>query len=122
MSQFWGLMWNVKPGTEQTVEELFRNSGRPEHDIRGADGSIRGKLLQTMVFLKGNTIVRIIEFEGCDLPEVAMHMRRQQAIVDLERALDDLVEIPRDMSTPEKAQQFFRESSMRCILHRRHDQ
>jgi hypothetical protein len=121
MSQVWALTWKVQPGTEQIVEELFRN-GRPEHDIRGADGSVKGRLLNTYVLMKDNTIVRVIEFEGCELPDVAQHMGRQPAIIALERELDKYLETPRDMSTPQGARQFFQEASMRCILSRRHDQ
>jgi SchA/CurD like domain-containing protein len=120
MSQYWGLTWKVKPGTEQIVEELFRNSGRPEHVIRGEDGAVKGKLLSTIVLMKDNVVVRLIEFEG-DLRDVAQHMRRQKEVVDLERGLDQYLETPRDMSTPEGVQKFFREASMRCILARQHD-
>ncbi len=39
MGEYFAVMWNVKRGTEQAVEELFRNYGRPESVVRGEDGS-----------------------------------------------------------------------------------
>jgi hypothetical protein len=120
VSQYSALMWTVKPGTEQTVEDLFRNSGRPDFTIRGADGTEKGKLLSTLVLMKGNVVIRVIEFEG-DPREVALHMRQQQEVVELEEQLDQYLEVPRDMSTPEGAQKFFREAGMKVILDRRHD-
>jgi hypothetical protein len=121
MSQFYALTWKVKPGTEQAVADLFQNSGRPDHTIRGEDGSVIGKLLSTLVFMQNNTVVRVIEFEG-EFRDVARHMGQQQEVQDLERALDGYLETPRDMRTPEGVQKFFREASMQCILARRHDQ
>jgi hypothetical protein len=120
MSQFSAVTWKVRAGTEQTVAELFRKSGRPEHDIRGPDGSVKGRLLQTVVLMKENTVVRVIEFDG-ELSDVHQHMRRQQEVQELERELDKYLETPRDMSTPEGAQKYFRETTMQVIVHRRHD-
>ena len=34
MSEWWAVMWNVKPGTEQEVEDLFRNYGRPDTVVK----------------------------------------------------------------------------------------
>jgi hypothetical protein len=120
VSQYSALMWKVKPGTEQVVEELFRNSGRPDFTIRGEDGTEKGRLLSTLVLMKDNVVIRVIEFEG-DPRDVALHMRQQQEVVDLERELDRYLEVPRDMSTPEGAQKFFREAGMKVLLDRRHD-
>lgn len=120
MAQYWALTWNVKPGTEQAVEELFRNSGRPEHVIRDADGREKGKLLSTLVFMKQNMVVRVIEFEG-EFQDVAQHMGRQQEVQDFERQLDQYLAEPRDMSKPQGVRQFFTSAAMHCVLARRHD-
>jgi hypothetical protein len=119
VSEFWALTWKIKPGTEAAVEELFRTSGRPDHVVRDADGNEKGRLLSTLVFMKDNTLVRVIEFEGSFM-DIAQHMRRQQEVQDLESALDDYLEEPRDMSTPDGAREFFQRSAMRAILARRH--
>lgn len=120
MAQVWALMWQVKPGSEQEVESIFQNAGRPEHVILDEDGNEKGKLLGTYVLMKENTVVRVIEFEG-EFTDVAVHMREQQEVVDLERQLDEHLLEPRDMSTPEGARDFFMKTAMRCVSSRRHD-
>jgi hypothetical protein len=121
MSQQWALTWNVKPGTEAEVIRLFERSGRPDHTVRNADGEVVGLLRRTSVFMRQNTVVRVIEFDG-DFIDVAKHMGQQQEVRDLERALDQYLEVERDMSTPEKTAAFFASASMRCVLSRRHDE
>lgn len=118
MSQFWALIWTVKPGTEQQVEELFANYQSPERIIRDEEGNEQGKLLSTQVFMKDNTIVRVMEIEG-DLRRVAVHLGKQPGIRELESKLDPLIETPRDMSTPEGAREFFMSSAMRCLVARK---
>jgi hypothetical protein len=114
------LMWNVKPGTEEAVKELFRNYGRPEPVVRGEDGSVQGQLLGTQVFIKGNTVVRVMEVEG-DFVAVARHLARQPAVQDLESKLDEYLEVPRDHSSPEAMAKFFQQSSMELLLARTKD-
>jgi hypothetical protein len=118
MSQHWAMTWTVKPGVEQDVEELFRNYGTPEHVFRDGDGNEVGRLISTQVFMKDNRVVRVMEFEG-DHRTLVAHLQQQPAVRELERKLDDYLEVPRDMSTPEGAQKFFREAGMRCLLSRR---
>jgi hypothetical protein len=120
LSEFFAVMWDVKPGSEEAVRELFRNYGRPDPVVRGADGSEVGRLLGTQVYMKDNTIVRVMEFEG-DSRAIFGHLQRQDAVRSLEEKLDEYIETPRDMSTPEGAQKFFRESGMQCLLSRQHD-
>lgn len=117
MGEFWAVMWNVRPGTEQEVEELFSNYGKPDPVVRGDDGTEQGRLLGTQVFMKGNTVVRVMEFEG-DRRAIFGHLQRQPIVRELESKLDGYLETERDMSTPEGAQKFFRESGMRCLLAR----
>jgi SchA/CurD like domain len=117
MSEFWAVMWDVKPGTEQAVEELFANYGRPDPVVRAEDGSEQGRLLGTQVFMRNSTVVRVMEFEG-DRMAIVRHLQRQPVVRELEAKLDQYLATPRDMSTPEGAQTFFRESGMRCLLAR----
>jgi hypothetical protein len=77
-----------------------------------------GRLLGTQVFMKGNTVVRAMEFEG-DQRAIFRHLQQQPIVRELESKLDDYLETPRDMSTPEGAQEFFRNAGMRCLLARR---
>lgn len=123
MAQYFALMWDVKPGTEDQVRELFHNYGRPDHSIEDESGNEVGTLLSTQVFMKGNTVVRVVETtDGVTLPVVGQHMGRQPAIRELEDKLDDLVAEPRDMSTAEGARDFFIKSFMEVLVTRRHDE
>ena len=120
MPNYFAMSWNVRRGTEQEVLRLFQNYGRPEHVVTDADGNVKGKLLSTTVWMKENTIVRVIEFEG-SIIDVAPHMGRQPAIRRLEDELDQYIETPRDMSTQEGARKFFMESAMTLAVVRRWD-
>jgi hypothetical protein len=120
VSQFWALMWTVKPGTEEQVAELFANYQSPDPIVKDADGNEKGRLLGTQVFMKDNVVVRVMEIDAA-LPDVAQHLGRQPAIQELERKLDPLLEVERDMSTPEGARAFFMSSMMRCLVARKLD-
>ncbi len=120
MSQHWALTWPVKRGSEAKVQELFRESGRPAHVIRDPDGNPCGKLLHTSVFMRENVVVRIIEFEG-QFSDVVRHMASQKEVRELERDLEQYLEEPRDLSTPQGARAYFSKVAMQCVLDRRHD-
>lgn len=121
MAQPMALIWTVKPGSEQTVEDLFSNYGRPDPVVRDQNGNVVGQLISTQVFMKDNMIVRVLEVEG-DMRAVAAHLGQQPAIRNLEEQLDQYLEKPRNMSTPEGAAKFFRETMMKCLISRRFDQ
>jgi hypothetical protein len=121
MSNHFAMMWKVRPGTEEEVIKLFESYGRPDPIVTDADGNVKGKLLGTTVFMKGNVVVRALEFEG-SIVDLAPHMGRQPAIRELEDKLDPYIETPRDMSTPEGARAFFLETAMRPVISRRWDE
>jgi hypothetical protein len=120
MSNHFALIWNVKPGTEKQVEEIFANYESPDPVVRDQEGNVKGKLLGTQIFMRGNTIVRVMEVDG-ELRDIAPHLGRQPGIRELETKLDPLLEIPRDMSNPEGAREFFQNTMMRCLVARRAD-
>jgi hypothetical protein len=122
MSEFYAMTWKVRKGTEDKVIALFEGYGRPDHTIRDDGGDEIGRLLATQVFMRDNVIVRVVEAEGATVVDVAKHMRKQSAIRDLEAELDQYLEEPRDMSTPEGAREFFMRTMMRCLVARRHDE
>jgi SchA/CurD like domain len=115
------LFYPLKPGSEEKVKDLFRRSGRPNFEITDENGKVVGKLLGTMAFVGREMAVRVIEVEG-PLPVVAAHMSRQQAVKDFERELEELISVPRDMTTPEGAREFFSRAALECVLSRRHDE
>jgi SchA/CurD like domain len=123
MSQWVALMWGIKPESRDAVRELFASYGRPDHAIKDDDGNEVGTLLQTLVFMKDDQVIRVVETtDGVDLPTLAKHMGRQPAIRELEDQLDEHIAEPRDMSTPEGAREFFVKCIMEPIAARRHDE
>lgn len=119
-SQWFALIYPIKPGSRDTVATLFENSGRPDHTVRNDDGEVVGRLLTTIVFVGQEACVRVIEVEG-DIKTVARHMSRQTEIRDFEREIESHLMVPRDMSSPGGAQAFFQTAGMECVLYRRHD-
>jgi hypothetical protein len=115
------LFYPLKPGSEEKVKDLFRESGRPDFEVKDGDGKTVGKLLGTMAFVGREMAVRVIEVEG-PLPVVAAHMSRQPAVREFERQLEELISVPRDMTTPEGAREFFSRAALECVLTRRHDE
>src|SRR3954468_7296995 len=102
MSTWNALFYPLKPGSEETVKELFRISGRPEFEVRDENGTVVGKLLGTMAFVGRELAVRVMEVEG-PLPLVAAHMSRQPAVREFEVKLEEHLARGRDMRTPEGA-------------------
>ena len=81
MSQWVALMWGIKPESRDAVRELFHGYGRPDHTIKDDDGNEVGTLLQTLVFMKDDQVIRVVETtDGVDLPTLAKHMGRQPAM------------------------------------------
>lgn len=123
MAQYWALMWDIKPGSQDAVRQAFKEYGRPDHTVRDEEGNDVGTLLSTQVFMKGNTVIRVVETtDDVPLPVLGQHMGRQPAIRELEDKLDQYVAEPRDMSTSEGAREFFMKSTMELLVTRRHDE
>jgi len=120
MSTWLALLYKMKPGVEEEVTQLFQSSGRPDHEVRDADGNVVGRLLTTMVFVGKEAAVRVIEVEG-DVQVVAGHISQQPEVKEFERGVEQYLAEPRDLSTPEGARAFFHRSGMRNVLTRHHD-
>lgn len=106
------LLFTVKPGTEEEVANLFKTYGRPS-----VQASSSTKLLSTSVFMKDNIVVRVFDIEG-NLDEAIASLSQQQAIHEVEKVLNPLLEHPRDFSDPEAAKRFFDQSLMTRLTHR----
>ena len=120
MSTWLALLYKLKPGSEEAVADLFRNSGRPDHDVKDEDGNVVGKLLTTIAFVGEENAVRVIEVDG-DYQSVPAHMSRQPEVKEFEDGIEPHLSEPRDLSTPEGAQAFFRKRGMRRVLIRRYE-
>lgn len=115
MSDWHALYYPLKPGSEETVKDLFRSSGRPGFDVTDQAGNKVGRLLGTLAFVGREKAIRVIEVEG-PLPLVAAHMSRQEEVRAFERELEPHLSVSRDMTTPEGARAFFREAALPCVF------
>jgi hypothetical protein len=109
-----GLLYPLKPGTEDVVAKIFANSGRPDHEVKDDDGTVVGRLLRTLVFVGPEQAIRVIEVDG-DLRTVSRHMSRQEPVRAFEREIEEHLAVPRDMVTPEGAMKFFAEAGMQAV-------
>jgi len=106
------VMFTVRPGSEEAVAEILASYDRPAAEI---DESTR--LIGTTVFMKGNIVVRVMDFEG-RLDRVMAHLSQQPTVRGVEERLNPYLEEPRDLSDPQGARQFFQRAMMRRITHR----
>jgi SchA/CurD like domain len=121
MSNWHAVCYPIKPGSEDMVKELFRAGGRPETQIKDADGAVVGRLVSTMVFVGREKAVRLIEFEGT-LATIIAHLATQPQGREFQRRLSPHLAVPRDMDGAGSAREFFRRATLECVLVRRHDQ
>lgn len=119
MSQWLALRYKLKPGTEEDVTRIFQEAGHPDPDVRDDDGNVVGKLIITLVFMGEELAIRVMEMEGTDFRAVAKHIGRQPEVGEFERAIEPYLAEPRDLSTPEGAQKFFRGAGLHNIITRR---
>jgi hypothetical protein len=109
------ITFKVKPGTEGRVDQIFAGFQRAQsavvHDENGKEVA---RILGTALFIKDNTLVRIIQYEG-DLAAVSRFMGRQHGVREAERKLAEILEVPRESASDEGFRDFFRNSSMRSV-------
>jgi len=121
MSEWFALLYKLKPGSEEAVEQIFQESGRPDHIVRNEDGEVTGKLLRTLAFVGKEMAIRVLEYEG-DLRQVSAHVSRQPVVQEFERKVQDHLAVPRDLSTPAGAGLFFAMWGLRNVLNRVSDE
>src|SRR3954454_3290684 len=109
--QRFAIMFRVRPGTQETVQELLRTYDSPRKVIDDEN-----RLVSTSVFMKEGLIVRMIEIEG-SLPRLMAHMAQDANIQYVERELDKYLveEDRRDTSTPAGAREFFSRALMQTV-------
>lgn len=108
------LFYPLRPGSEQTVKDLFKESGRPSFEVRDDAGNVAGRLLGTMAFVGAGTAIRAMEVHG-PLPLVAAHLGRQPQIRRFEEQLEELLAEPRDMRSPDGARRFFQQAGLQSV-------
>ncbi|MEF3115094.1 SchA/CurD-like domain-containing protein [Streptomyces chrestomyceticus] len=112
---FAAITYDVKPGHEKELTEIFGNFQRVRgSSVTDAQGRAAGTILATAVFLRDDTLVRVIEYTG-DLDAVARHMAGQPGVREVERKLKPYLSRPRDTDTPEGFVATFRRSLLTTV-------
>lgn len=109
------IKYDVKPGHEKEITELFSNFRRADSPIfRDEEGNEVGRLLGTAVFLLDGMVVRFIHYEG-EISDVGRHMSHQRGVHLIEEQLQPYLAQRRDTTTPEGFQEHFANSLLTCI-------
>ncbi|MFE9770432.1 SchA/CurD-like domain-containing protein [Streptomyces sp. NPDC005931] len=112
---FAAITYDIKPGYEKELTEIFGSFRRVRSSrVEDASGEQAGTILATAVFLRDDTLVRVIEYTG-DLEAVARHMASQPGVQEVERKLKPYLTRPRDTDTVEGFVDTFRRSLLTTI-------
>lgn len=109
------ITYDIKDGHQEEITEIFagfKRVGSPQ--VRDAGGREVGRILSTALFIKGDTMVRFLEYEG-DLEDIARFMAAQPGVQEIERKLAPYLSRPRDTATVEGFVETFKRSTMDCI-------
>jgi hypothetical protein len=111
------IRYDIKAGFEEEIAGIFTDYQRPATpSVRDEGGAEVARIVGTAVFLKEDTMVRFIEFEG-DIDSVARFMAAQPGVRAFERKIVPYLAKPRDTTTPEGFVRTFTASVMRCVSH-----
>jgi hypothetical protein len=115
---FAALTYDVKPGYEKELTEIFNHFRRvPRSTIESAgDEAGKTEIFATAVFIRDDTLVRVIEYSG-DLEAVARHMAMQPGVREVERKLKPYLSKPRDTDTVEGFVATFQRSLLTTVSH-----
>ncbi|MEU1695493.1 SchA/CurD-like domain-containing protein [Streptomyces hirsutus] len=112
---FAAITYDIKPGYEKELTEIFGNFRRvPSSRVEDASGGQAGTIVATAVFLRDDTLVRVIEYTG-DLEAVARHMAAQPGVQEVERKLKPYLTRPRETDTVEGFVATFRRSLLTTV-------
>ncbi|MEV0092409.1 SchA/CurD-like domain-containing protein [Streptomyces sp. NPDC050738] len=112
---FAAITYDIKPGYEKELTEIFGDFKRVKSGrVPDASGAAAGTILATAVFLRDDTLVRVIEYTG-DLDAVARHMAVQPGVREVEAKLKPYLSKPRDTDTPEGFVATFRRSLLNTV-------
>ncbi|MEU8618732.1 SchA/CurD-like domain-containing protein [Streptomyces sp. NPDC048623] len=112
---FAAITYDIKPGYEKELTEIFGDFKRVRSSrVEDARGEQAGTILATAVFLRDDTLVRVIEYTG-DLEAVARHMASQPGVREVERKLKPYLSRPRDTDTVEGFVATFRRSLLNTV-------
>jgi len=109
------ISYDIKGGFEDEIAEIVGGFTRPRSSSVGDEaGAEVARIVSTAVFIRDDTMVRFIEYEG-DLDAVARFMARQAGVQDFERRIVPYLAAARDTGTAEGFVRTFTDSTMRCL-------
>ena len=112
---FAAITYDIKAGYEKEISEIFGNFRRVGSPVvKGAGGGETARILATAVFIRDDTMVRVIEYEG-DLDAIARHMATQPGVKEVEEKLAPYLTRPRDTGTVEGFVATFKRSLLTCM-------
>ncbi|MET9773513.1 SchA/CurD-like domain-containing protein [Streptomyces sp. NPDC006367] len=112
---FAAITYDIKPGHEKELSEIFGSFRRVRSSrVEDESGQPAGTILATAVFLRDDTLVRVIEYTG-DLDAVARHMAMQPGVREVEARLKPYLSRPRDTDTVEGFVATFRRSLLNTV-------
>jgi hypothetical protein len=111
------ISYDIQPGFETEIAEIFspKNFKRANTPIiRNAAGKVVGRIIGTGLFLRGDAMARIIQYEG-ELEDVARHMAAQDGVHEAERAIAPYLRVPRDTETEAGFLNYFHNAAMETL-------
>jgi hypothetical protein len=108
----YAITFAIRPGSEAAVAAVLGDYARPPTEV---DADTR--LLRTTVFLRGTTVVRVVDVEGF-IGTVMAHLARQPEVQEVERLLNPHLVEPRDLDDADAARAFFARSMMQVLTQR----
>ncbi|MGW5869045.1 SchA/CurD-like domain-containing protein [Streptomyces sp. NPDC055239] len=112
---FAAITYDIKPGYEKELTEIFGDFKRVKgSQVKDQAGASAGTILATAVFLREDTLMRVIEYTG-DLEAVARHMASQPGVREVEKKLKPYLSKPRDTDTVEGFVATFRRSLLNTV-------
>ncbi|MGW0631085.1 SchA/CurD-like domain-containing protein [Streptomyces sp. NPDC002758] len=112
---FAAITYDIKPGYEAELTEIFGSFKRVRSSqVQDEQGEAAGTILATAVFLRNDTLVRVIEYTG-DLEAVARHMAAQPGVREVEAKLKPYLSKPRDTDTVEGFVATFKRSLLNTV-------
>ncbi|MEU1275013.1 SchA/CurD-like domain-containing protein [Streptomyces sp. NPDC005799] len=112
---FAAITYDIKPGYEAELAAIFGDFKRVRSSrVQDERGEAAGTILATAVFLRDDTLVRVIEYTG-DLEAVARHMASQPGVREVEAKLKPYLSKPRDTDTVEGFVATFKRSLLNTV-------
>lgn len=112
---FAAVTYDIKPGFEDEIDEIFANFrrvGSPKIEAR-RDEPV-GKVVATAVFIRDATMVRVTEHEG-DLDAIARHVATQPGVREGEEKLGSYSAKRRETGTVKTFLGVFNRSLLRRV-------